>query len=234
MAVAVEGSVVLNDEGEEMEIKKTTVGGVVSQGMLCDSRMLGWTGGAEGIAVQIPESVAIGEAPPATKPRPGGHTESSSSDLPPAPGLFEKKLTKEEKKKLAEEKRKARKAAKEAKKAAEEAAEWSSFFNVKTIYQHKQTNNPGHSNGINTRICYWTHWFFMVQSISMKRKCWWRLEKTPLPPHERFEKGSCSHKLRWLTIRSLARLVFLTAQCFITKYITNEFNGTAVTFFFLP
>uniref|UniRef100_A0A6U3BZ72 tRNA-binding domain-containing protein n=1 Tax=Entomoneis paludosa TaxID=265537 RepID=A0A6U3BZ72_9STRA len=117
VAVAVEGSTVITEEGEEMKITKTTVGGVVSQGMFCDSRMLGWAGGAAGIAAQIPESIAIGESPPASKPRKG---ESSSTDaIPPVQveGLYEKKLSKEEKKKLAEEKRKARKAAKEAKKA---------------------------------------------------------------------------------------------------------------------
>ena len=116
------GSKVINEEGEEMEIKKTTVGGVVSEGMLCDSRMLGWSGGAAGIAVQIPESIALGKAPPATKPRMdgGGADEESSAPAAQVEGLFEKKLTKEEKKKLAEERRKARKAAKEAQKADEE------------------------------------------------------------------------------------------------------------------
>jgi hypothetical protein len=87
----------------------------MSEGMLCDSRMLGWSGGAAGVAVQIQDSVEIGSPPPASKPRPG----QGGEDLPPAEevkGLFEKKLTKEEKKKLAEEKKKARKAAKDTKK----------------------------------------------------------------------------------------------------------------------
>lgn len=118
MAVAVVGSYILNEEGEEMEIKKTVVGGVTSEGMLCDSRMLGWSGGAEGVAVQVPDSVEIGACPPSSKPRP---TSESNEDLPQnqVQGLFEKKLTKEEKKKMAEEKRKARKAAKEAVKTDE-------------------------------------------------------------------------------------------------------------------
>jgi hypothetical protein len=42
VAVALAGSTVLNAEGEEMEVKKTSVGGVMSDGMLCDSRMFGW------------------------------------------------------------------------------------------------------------------------------------------------------------------------------------------------
>lgn len=117
--MALVGSSVLDDEGEKVEIKKAPVGGVVSEGMLCDSRMLGWSGGAEGIAVQIPESIGIGEMPPSSKPRPQ-HTQDELPPADPGSGLFERKLTKEEKKKLSEEKRKARKAAKEAKQATQE------------------------------------------------------------------------------------------------------------------
>ena len=91
----------------------------MSEGIFCDSRMLGWSGGAAGIAAQIPDSVAIGAIPPATKPRPQEAESSSSLPASNVEGLFEKKLSKEEKKKLAEERRKARKAAKEAKKAEE-------------------------------------------------------------------------------------------------------------------
>lgn len=119
LAVAPAGSVVEQD-GEEITLKKTAVGGVMSEGMFCDSKMLGWTGGAAGIAAKMPDSLPLGSPPPATKPRPGqsASTEEalSSSEVQ---GLFEKKLTKEEKKKIAEERRKARKAAKEAKQAAE-------------------------------------------------------------------------------------------------------------------
>ena len=91
----------------------------MSQGMLCDSRMLGWVGGAAGLAVQIPESIEIGSSPPSSKPRVNFHEEEKPPEQPQVQGLYEKKLTKEEKKKLAEEKRKAKKAAKEAKKASE-------------------------------------------------------------------------------------------------------------------
>jgi hypothetical protein len=86
--------------------------------MFCDARMLGWgAGSSSGIAVQVPESYAPGTSPPTTRPGAppcpsGGETTTSSAE---APGLFERKLTKEEKKRLAEEKRKARKAAKEGK-----------------------------------------------------------------------------------------------------------------------
>jgi tRNA-binding EMAP/Myf-like protein len=130
VAVALAGSSILNEQGEEMQVKKTIVGGVASEGMLCDSRMLGWSGGAAGVAAQMPDYIPIGDAPPSTKPRPNqqGQQDSAgaagsgadSSAAAAAPGLFEKKLTKEEKKKLAEEKRKAKKAAKEAKSTSEE------------------------------------------------------------------------------------------------------------------
>ena len=117
VAVAPAGSYFLDDEGSSREVTKASVGGVVSEGILCDSRMLGWSGGAKGIAVQIPDACEIGSAPPSTKPRPnhGDKTNETETTAPAAPGLFEKKLTKEEKKKLAEERKKKRKAAKEAK-----------------------------------------------------------------------------------------------------------------------
>jgi tRNA-binding EMAP/Myf-like protein len=116
VAVAPVGSTIVNEEGEEIEIKKTAVGGVMSEGMLCDSRMLGWSGGAEGIAAQIPDSVEIGASPPSSKPRPKEEVQSELAPASNEDSLFKKKLTKEEKKKLAEEKKNARKAAKEAKK----------------------------------------------------------------------------------------------------------------------
>ena len=120
LVVAPVGSTVINDEGEEQEIKKTAVGGIMSEGMFCDSRMLGWGSGSAGIAAQVPDSCDLGSAPPTTKP---GAPKAESSTVPAAEvkGLYEKKLTKEEKKKLAEERRAARKAAKEAKNAAAES-----------------------------------------------------------------------------------------------------------------
>jgi hypothetical protein len=119
VAVAPVGSIVETETGEDLEIKKTLVAGAMSEGMFCDSRMLGWTGGASGIAAQIPESVEIGASPPAEKPRPGGQgaTEDNNAPAPVIEGLFDKKLTKEEKKKIAEEKRMAKRAAKDAQKA---------------------------------------------------------------------------------------------------------------------
>jgi len=116
IVVAPIGSTIINDEGEEITIKKTSISGVNSEGMFCDAKMLGWGAGSVGIAAQVPSSFEPGDAPPKTKP--GAPKCSGESTIPAVEvkGLYEKKLTKEEKKKLAEEKRKARKAAKEAKK----------------------------------------------------------------------------------------------------------------------
>ena len=116
VAVAPVGSQVLAEDGSpDISIQRTAVGGVTSEGMLCDARMLGWAGGAAGVAAQIPDSIEIGASPPNEKPRVNFEKEKEP-EIPAVEvkPLFEKKLTKEEKKKLAEEKRKAKKAAKEA------------------------------------------------------------------------------------------------------------------------
>jgi tRNA-binding EMAP/Myf-like protein len=98
VVVALAGSSVIDDEGEEMKLQKTTVGGKMSHGMLCDSRMLSWQGGAVGVAVQMPPEFEIGSPPPSSKPRPkatGGDDDGSaeaSGSL--TGGLFERKLSK--------------------------------------------------------------------------------------------------------------------------------------------
>ncbi|CAM9767911.1 unnamed protein product, partial [Chrysoparadoxa australica] len=51
------------------QVKKTQVGGVLSEGMLCDSPMLGWTGGAVGIAALVSEDFPPGSTPPSSRPR---------------------------------------------------------------------------------------------------------------------------------------------------------------------
>lgn len=125
VVVALSGTTVLGEDGEMMPVTKATVGGVVSEGMLCDSKMLGWVGGAKGIAVNLPDSYDVGCPPPTNKPRVNdkgedeGDSAQQSSD--PLPGLFEKKMSKEEKKKLAAERKAKRKAAKEAKDQEESA-----------------------------------------------------------------------------------------------------------------
>lgn len=112
------------------KVKKAMVGGVTSEGMLCDGPMLGWTGGGAGAAALLPESFKPGEAPPKSRPRLDGG--GAGGDAPAAPvakstgpgvdSLFEKKLTKEEKKAL-QEKKKAERAAKKAAKGGQDAAE---------------------------------------------------------------------------------------------------------------
>jgi tRNA-binding EMAP/Myf-like protein len=126
IVVAPIGSCVIDENGEELMIKRTVVSGTSSEGMLCDARMLGWGSGSAGIAAQVPETCAPGSAPPTTRPGGGGGGggggEGGEAALAPAaPGLFEKKLTKEEKKALAKAKRDAKKEAKS--KGGEEAAD---------------------------------------------------------------------------------------------------------------
>ena len=114
---------------DESKVKKAMVGGVTSEGMLCDGPMLGWQGGGAGAAALLPESFKPGEAPPRSRPRLDG---AGDGDAPAAPvakstgpgvdSLFEKKLTKEEKK-AAQEKKKAERAAKKAAKGGDAAEE---------------------------------------------------------------------------------------------------------------
>ena len=51
------------------EVKETTVGDTVSQGLVCDTAMLEWKGGTEGIAALLPASFVPGDPAPAEKPR---------------------------------------------------------------------------------------------------------------------------------------------------------------------
>ena len=57
-------------DGEE--VKKRSVGGRASEGMLCDAPSLGWTGGGAGAAANVPNSFAPGDRPPARRPRMDG------------------------------------------------------------------------------------------------------------------------------------------------------------------
>ena len=77
------------------EVKKASVGGVPSEGMLCDAPMLGWMGGGAGAAALVPDSFAVGDQPPAMRPR----MDQPKTEAPSVPAvdvqpLFEKKLTK--------------------------------------------------------------------------------------------------------------------------------------------
>jgi tRNA-binding EMAP/Myf-like protein len=74
VVVALENAVVpagavLDEDPDAIQIKATAVGGVMSRGMLCDSPMLKWTGGAKGMVQQLPDSFNVGDAPPSARPR---------------------------------------------------------------------------------------------------------------------------------------------------------------------
>lgn len=70
--IALPGATVKND-GEDLEVKKTTVGGVVSHGMLCDCPMLQWTGGGAGTVATVPKTLfKIGDPAPSSRPRGDG------------------------------------------------------------------------------------------------------------------------------------------------------------------
>ena len=68
IVVAMVGATV-NDGGEEIVIKKASVGGAVSNGMVCSAPMLGWKGGGADTAALLPESFAPGVPPPSSRPR---------------------------------------------------------------------------------------------------------------------------------------------------------------------
>ncbi len=74
VVVALEGAVipagaVFGEDPSAIQVKRASVGGTSSSGMLCDSEMLNWSGGAKGVVQRLPDSFTIGERPPPTRPR---------------------------------------------------------------------------------------------------------------------------------------------------------------------
>lgn len=63
------GAVIGDLDNDGFTVTKTNVGGVNSEGVLCDCPMLNWTGGAAGAAVKLPESFQPGDSPPDERPR---------------------------------------------------------------------------------------------------------------------------------------------------------------------
>ena len=57
---------------DETTVQKKSVGGVPSEGMLCDGPMLGWVGGGAGAAALVPDTFAAGDRPPERRPRMDG------------------------------------------------------------------------------------------------------------------------------------------------------------------
>ena len=58
------------DDDDTTTVSKASVGGRMSSGMLCDSPMLGWKGGAAGVAVKLNgvDGCVVGGTPPAERP----------------------------------------------------------------------------------------------------------------------------------------------------------------------
>lgn len=74
IVVAMENAVVpagasIDEDPNAVLIKGCAVGGVMSRGMICDSPMLNWTGGAKGVVQQLPDTFNVGDKPPASRPR---------------------------------------------------------------------------------------------------------------------------------------------------------------------
>ena len=111
--LATVGSTISDENGDEFELKRTTVGGVLSEGMLCDGKMLGWGSGSIGNCVQVPTSLKPGSD--ALKTKPGAPTSASTTS-----GAVETKSDKQlkaEAKEARKQELKAKKAARLAKKA---------------------------------------------------------------------------------------------------------------------
>ena len=69
IVVACVGATVGDPDDGGFVVKKQAVGGVMSQGMVCDCPMLGWKGGAKGQAAFLPEECDPGTKPPSSRPR---------------------------------------------------------------------------------------------------------------------------------------------------------------------
>jgi tRNA-binding EMAP/Myf-like protein len=96
-------------------VKTATVGGIKSEGMVCDSTMCGWSGGGSGSAALLPMDFPLGSRAPNARPRlDGGEKNSEEADA--AAREAAKVKEKEEKKAALAAKRAARDAARKAKK----------------------------------------------------------------------------------------------------------------------
>ena len=112
----------LEINGEMIIVQKTNVGGAWSDGMICDSVMLGWKGGAAGIAVQVPASCALGSDAPTNKPRLDGDDAPAAAE-PEMTAKQLREIEKATKKAAAAEKKLARLATKGDKKGKKDKEE---------------------------------------------------------------------------------------------------------------
>eukprot|EP01025_Chloroclados_australasicus_P035428 TRINITY_DN3607_c0_g1_i3.p2 TRINITY_DN3607_c0_g1~~TRINITY_DN3607_c0_g1_i3.p2 ORF type:complete len:213 (+),score=21.91 TRINITY_DN3607_c0_g1_i3:119-757(+) len=84
IVVALVGATIGDPEDGE-KVTKSTVGGVKSEGMVCDASMLNWGSANKGRAVILPDSCPVGSAPPAEKPRGDKQTPRERSSVAPHP-----------------------------------------------------------------------------------------------------------------------------------------------------
>ena len=103
------------------EVRKTTVGGVLSVGMVCDSTMCGWSGGGAGTAALLPLDFPLGAPAPSSRLRLDGKNDDEGTD-DAVKKAQAKEVEKAAKKAVLAAKRAARDAARAAKKAGGEDA----------------------------------------------------------------------------------------------------------------
>eukprot|EP00757_Euglenozoa_sp_SAG-D1_P018403 gene18403-5894_t len=68
VVVAKVGAVLGDQDDDDAVVKAKAVGGIRSEGMLCNAPMLGWVGGDAGAAAKVPEDYSPGDAPPEKRP----------------------------------------------------------------------------------------------------------------------------------------------------------------------
>ena len=108
---------------DDVTLARTVIGGIPSEGMLCDCNMLGWGTGSMGNCVQVPLSFKPGEEAPSSKP---GAPTSASGDTSGGKVTISTKSAKElkaEAKEARKQELKAKKVARLAKKAQTAKAE---------------------------------------------------------------------------------------------------------------
>ena len=105
---------------DDVTLARTVIGGIPSEGMLCDCNMLGWGTGSMGNCVQVPLSFKPGEEAPSSKP--GAPTRDTSGGKVTVSTKSAKEL-KAEAKEARKQELKAKKVARLAKKAQTDKAE---------------------------------------------------------------------------------------------------------------
>lgn len=102
-------------DGTRVEARR--VGGVMSEGVVCDSTMAGWSGGGQGAAALLPNDFAVGAKAPRTRPRLDGKVTDEGE------GERERERAKMREKEEKKAALAAKRAARDAKKAAKKDGE---------------------------------------------------------------------------------------------------------------